>query len=781
MNCRWGMVLGLVCVAMCAPAERLCGLERLERIDRLPELLEGTRALQVSSRDRRGGNMGDGYYATHPYLYTDAKGEFVLFDEKTPGCLYRFWMTFTDPSVRSNRLRFYFDGETVARLEMTVDEWFSGANPPFVHPLVGDASVSCKGYYSYYPFEYEAGLKITIDSVPTGSGYSASPFYYNITYHQFDSALGVQTWDGTEPVSNVVDLLNRIGQDPKPTNGNLRVAGSLSIPGNSSSSLFSSSGGGVVQSIKLDPSPASVDVLRNCRLVMDWDGGRPEVDVPLGNFFGSARNEMDIASLPIGMSSSGGYYCYFPMPFWASADIRLVNESGAAVQLPYEVQYTTTPPDQALNGYFHASYKDQFIGDDGRDVNFITTSGRGHFVGLSLYILGLDYSGNNLDHLEGDERIYFDGSRSPAIYGTGTEDYFNCAWYFNGAPALLPYHGVGLQEFNPAPPNSTQAYRFHMGDVLPFYSDFRFGMEHGRRNDTSGVYSSMAYFYKQDEPGWVRTAQFRVADGDVFSYQAVGAETATNAWRFEGEDDQVTVGAEGVAFSGSSSFGVPVATNAGVVLRRLTDRGVGGQKASVFVDGTFAGTWYDADSNFVTQRLYNTSTYLPVEQRWNESDFLLPAMLTAGKTNLNISVVRDPDGAEVWNEYEYSVFCIPPLGPPGDVDADGLPDRWEVDYYNNIGEAVPGEDTDSDGFETTEEYIGGTSPVDGLSRFELDAAGGVLGWDAHEGRLYSVWHTTNLVEGAWGNVTNFIGQENFHDLLPGMETGFYRVDVRLAE
>ena len=522
-------------------AKRLCGVERLARFDRLPELLEGTRALQVSSRDRLGGNDGDGYFGTHPCLYTDADGGKVLFDERKPGCLYRFWMTFTTTSMLTNHVKFYFDGELTPSVDITVEELFSGTNSPFLTPLVGDAAASCKGYYCYVPFEYEESLKVTLDWVPEGTGYNASPFYYNMTFHQFDSANGVQTWDGSESVTQIVETLSQLGVDPKSTNGNMWVSSTSNIASGATSDLLSLAGMGAIQSIKLEPSPASVSVLQNCHLLMNWDGGAAEVNVPLGSFFGSGTNEMEVSSLPLGMTTNGDYYCFFPMPFWESAEICISNNSGVIVDIPFEIQYTTNAYDPLLCGYFYAVYTNQLIGNDGRDVSFITTQGRGHFIGLSLYIVAFDFSGNNLDHLEGDERIYFDGSLSPSIYGTGAEDYFNCAWYFNNAPRLLPYHGCALQQFNSAPPNATQAYRFHLSDVLPFYSEFKFGMEHGRRNDTSGIYSSVAYFYKQTNDGWTQTAEFDVTNGAGVSYQTEGSVAVSGAWGGEEASLDLTI------------------------------------------------------------------------------------------------------------------------------------------------------------------------------------------------------------------------------------------------
>ena len=41
--------------------------------------------------------------------------------------------------------------------------------------------------------------------------------------------------------------------------------------------------------------------------------------------------------------------------------------------------------------------------------------------------------------MEGDERVYFDRSRSPSIYGTGTEDMFDGGFYYEKG-RLHPAH-----------------------------------------------------------------------------------------------------------------------------------------------------------------------------------------------------------------------------------------------------------------------------------------------------------------------------------------------------
>ncbi|MBK7972302.1 MAG: DUF2961 domain-containing protein [Deltaproteobacteria bacterium] len=43
---------------------------------------------------------------------------------------------------------------------------------------------------------------------------------------------------------------------------------------------------------------------------------------------------------------------------------------------------------------------------------------------------------------EGDERFHLDGAATPALHGTGTEDYFNGGWYFLFGRFSAPLHGA---------------------------------------------------------------------------------------------------------------------------------------------------------------------------------------------------------------------------------------------------------------------------------------------------------------------------------------------------
>jgi hypothetical protein len=98
--------------------------------------------------------------------------------------------------------------------------------------------------------------------------------------------------------------------------------------------------------------------------------------------------------------------------------------------------------------------------------------------------------------LEGDEMVYVDGEKFPSVYGTGTEDYFTSGWYFNRGEFYGPYHGLIIKNDSLA---RIAAYRFQVGDAIPFEKSIRFTIEHGHDNTEIADYSSTAYWY-QIEP-----------------------------------------------------------------------------------------------------------------------------------------------------------------------------------------------------------------------------------------------------------------------------------------
>ena len=158
----WGLVQSDRMRSM--PAALLLALAIANFAD-YPRLRSDVQAHYVSSYDRTGGN-DDGFDGTYSALYVDESGEHVIFDVKGPGTLYNLWFT-SRVNGRSplgwGRIKFYFDDEASPRIDMDVDDLFSGQNARFVPPFVYHAFQSTGGYVSYLPFPFQKRLKITTE------------------------------------------------------------------------------------------------------------------------------------------------------------------------------------------------------------------------------------------------------------------------------------------------------------------------------------------------------------------------------------------------------------------------------------------------------------------------------------------------------------------------------------------------------------------------------------------------------------------------------------------
>jgi hypothetical protein len=88
-------------------------------------------------------------------------------------------------------------------------------------------------------------------------------------------------------------------------------------------------------------------------------------------------------------------------------------------------------------------------------------------------------------------------------------------------------------------------------------------------------------------------------------------------------------------------------------------------------------------------------------------------------------------------------------GMPADVDADGLPNEWEMAFFGDETIASAEDDSDGDGARNLDEHIAGTHPRNGQDRFHstaLVAPGGriQLQVDGKAGRLYLLQRSADL-------------------------------------
>ncbi len=404
---------------------------------------------------------------------------------------------------------------------------------------------------------------------------------------------------------------------------------------------------------------ASDDVLRNARLRITFDGEQT-VDAPLGEFFGSGLGENDVRSLFFGMETTpdGWYSSWWPMPYRQSARVELHNGSGTPISAgDVEVTYALNSKWATMLGpngeasYFRAT-SHQGEPRLGEDWVFLDTAGQGKFVGVSHSMEATvqwwaDEFGRRA-YLEGDERVYVDGSRTPQMHGTGSEDFYEAGWYFNRELFSAPTNGNSSHEVRGfgCQLDCTGAFRLMIGDAVPFHSSLRFTIEHGPLSDFPVKYSSTAYWYGRSQAALRSTDVLTV--GDTASEAAHGYTTGSSDTRYEvtssyeGDFDDV-VSKEAVrAESRAVTFTVNVdKDNHGVILRRTSDQTNAYQAARVRVNGVDAGLWL--------QPLGNAS------RRWLDDVFQIPATLTAKHSTLTIQLTPS-EGRPAWNAAQYEVL-----------------------------------------------------------------------------------------------------------------------------
>ena len=491
--------LMLAAISPAAGAEKtpLIGAAALTAFESLP-LLTDWPCYQASSYSREDVNADAGNF-----IRVEPDGEQVMLETDGPGCIYRFWTTgVIEPNVPVQssddaRILIYFDGETTPRVDLSVPEMFGlrGVDP-FVPPLSrsfesgrgpweGHASIC------YVPIPFEKSIKVT--------GRNMS--FYHINYHLLPEGAPVTSFT-MEPtpadrrrLAEAARILDAVGEDPKPQSPNAatQAANGSLLPGETRE--ITVEGPAVIDALRVKVDPPAHLALRGLELRIEFDDASgPSVRSTLGDFFGTGCDDRRFKSLPLGMTDDG-YYCYFPMPFRRCASVRIVNPTERAFELVrFEVvaHRETQIPDNA--GYFHALYRQQKDIPHRDDYNILTAEGRGRFLGCNLTMQSAERAGG-IFFLEGDEKIYADGETWPSRYlGTGTEDYFNGAYFWNAVKFEHgPYSGLTYIDWGT---KRVCAYRYHLTDTINFAESIVVDIEHGPVSDHPSDYAGVAYWYQ---------------------------------------------------------------------------------------------------------------------------------------------------------------------------------------------------------------------------------------------------------------------------------------------
>jgi hypothetical protein len=484
----------------------------LERLTRYPE--KSYETVQFSSYDRRstspyksgwfansdgfGGEPIPGFKRVLKEPGENGIGDYLICDVKQPGAIVRLW------SARINgNIRVYLDDMEEPIFDGKAEKFFwntyqaiSGGKAP------QNYQNSLRQYDAFYfPLLFSERCRIV------WTGDIEKLHFYHIQMRLYDKDIKVEAFD-SENLNNYSRMLEKTRGILKNPEEQLDYQGaetyseSEQIPAHTAKGLINLSGKKAIEKFEVRLTAKNQEkALRKSILNIYFDDASvPQVQAPIGDFFGTAPGIDPYNSLPFTVNPDGSMICRFVMPFKKNVRIEINNLSDQDITVSGNLLLQDYDWKEERSMHFRAHWRvDHNItssADDPYDIPYVLGSGKGRLVGSAAFIMNpckIPTSWGNWWG-EGDEKIFIDDDKTPSVFGTGSEDYFNYSW----SSRSIFDHAYCGQPRNDGPGNRgfVTNYRYHILDDIPFEDRINFYMEllsHSRVPNFS--YGRITYLY----------------------------------------------------------------------------------------------------------------------------------------------------------------------------------------------------------------------------------------------------------------------------------------------
>jgi len=329
-----------------------------------------------------------------------AGGRYTLLDVKGQGSLRHIWET-RGPDTAEFEFEMFVDGEQTPSIKGSFPDLIAAAQrakQPYV--LNPGGTIPKLSHNFYLPVPFEKSLKIDIANLKADNGLVFLQLDYRL---EDDSMKGVRLVQKGE-ASKITLAYEGARKAPSPRLETM--ATQHSIKGNGE---FTFEGPAIIRKLAVDHTCAGVRM----NIFFD-DEPTPAIEVDIADFFG-----------PFKGSAFGGNACYLPMPF---AKKMKVVVFGAKDDDEWNFDIEAEPIETFGDdwGYFHAR-SDHLFGASGHDqFQVLNTTGRGKWLGMSLYNTQHDHGGGDFAVIDG-------GTADPSfLHGINGEDYFSFAFFGQG-------------------------------------------------------------------------------------------------------------------------------------------------------------------------------------------------------------------------------------------------------------------------------------------------------------------------------------------------------------
>lgn len=433
-------------------------------------------------------------------------GEYLMADVPGPGAVVRLWTA----SI-SGKIRLYIDDTEHPIYEGDADPFFRRPYDVFPEMKAIEGGRFRRTVYqrdaSYAPFPFAQRFRLV------WIGKVEEIHFYHIQVRLYARETAVVSFRPGDLMTfrDVIDRVTTVMSDPdahlsaQPQKPAIKFQASL--PPGARREVLALEGPGAVARLTLRLQAGHTDLaLRQTVLNVVCDGhARGQIQSPLGDFFGAAPGINPYQSLPFTVQDDGNMICRFVMPFQTSLSIVLENRGGQSEEVAGELLPTDFSWDEnSLHFYARWRVAHNLIASDVdvQDLPFLLARGKGLYVGSTSILLNpapVPTSWGNWWG-EGDEKVFVDDDKTPSIFGTGSEDYYNYSW---SSPDIFFYPYCG-QPRNDGPGNRgfVSNFRWHILDPIPFAKSLSFYMELNSHERTPGLsYARIGYYYAR--PGTI--------------------------------------------------------------------------------------------------------------------------------------------------------------------------------------------------------------------------------------------------------------------------------------